>query len=101
MIHMEDCWKTDTIFKEMCQENTYYDILSSTQLSEKLKNIYIDYQDKSSWEINQEIFTENYVSAANGTLDLSESRALWNLTPFLVELQKHCLKHSFKQVLLL
>ncbi|CAI9725949.1 ankyrin repeat and MYND domain-containing protein 1-like [Octopus vulgaris] len=99
-IHMADCWKTDTLFEEMCQENTYYDILSSTQLSEKLKDIYIDYQDKSSWKINYDTFNENFVSAAKGTLDLNDSRGLWNLTPFLVELQNHSLKHSFKQDLI-
>ncbi|GAB1598447.1 hypothetical protein Ahia01_000121800 [Argonauta hians] len=99
-INLFDCWKVDSMLENARKQNLFYDVTSNEKLTEKLKNIYIDYQDICSWKINYEMFNQNYIEALEAALEENIHWNLWNRTPLLVQLQKHWLKHTIKEDLI-
>lgn len=93
VITSADTWSSHSLLKDLSNICDY-----SSDISEKIKDIYLEYPDCCNVKINHELFNKVFIQQASGQIDLQRTCKLWNVTPFLEDLQKHILKHSFNQV---
>lgn len=95
VITAADTWNTHSLLSDLS------DICDcSNDLFEKIKDIYLEYPDACNVKVNFELFNKVFVQQQYGPIDLQRETKLWNTTPFLEDVQKNILKHSFHQTLI-